>query len=98
MYMLDLRQEGNRYYFKLGRGDDFWDTIRLLKNIFKPGEYTYNDETKEWSVPAKPVCEAKLCMIFTNAASCLALIKSQLPLFPQTTPSASVHRQGGIKK
>jgi len=82
MNMLDLRQHGQRYYFKLGRGPDFWDTIRLIKNTFRPRDYDYDDETKEWSVPATSIDEARLCMIFSNAESCLAFLEAQLPLFP----------------
>ena len=83
MQMLDLRKNNNRYYFKLGPGDDFWDTIRLLKNTFQPKEREYHPETKEWSVPATAINEAKLAMIFENAEMSFAFLKAQLPLFPE---------------
>ena len=81
MKMLDLRQQGNSYYFKLDSGDDFWDTVRLLKNAFRPRERAYNPDTREWSVPATPLNEEKLAMIFSNARDCLTNIKAQMRLF-----------------
>jgi len=83
MNILDLRKEDSYYYFKLGQGADFWDTIRLLKNTFQPKEREYNPETKEWSVPATAINEAKLAMIFENAEMSFAFLKAQLPLFPE---------------
>lgn len=81
MRMLDLREQNGRYYFKLANGEDFWDTIRLLKNSFRPREREYNGETKEWSVPATRVNEAKLAMIFSNAQVSVAYLKAQLTMF-----------------
>ena len=81
MRMLDLRKHNNRYYFRLANGEDFWDTVRLLKNTFRPREREYNDETKEWSVPATPVNGAKLVMIFSNAPISFVYLKAQLTMF-----------------
>lgn len=81
MKMLDLRKHNNRYYFRLADGDDFWDTIRLLKNTFRPKERGYDPDTKEWSVPATPVNEAKLAMIFSNAQICFVYLEAQLKMF-----------------
>jgi len=80
--MLDLRQEERRYCFRIAQDEDFWDTVRLLKNTFKPSQRSYNDATREWSVPASPVSEAKLAMIFGNAESSFTILKPQSPLFP----------------
>ena len=81
MKMLDLRKQNNRYYFKIGQGEDFRDTVRLLKNTFRPREREYNGETKEWSVPATPLNEVKLAMIFSNASICFVYLEAQLTMF-----------------
>jgi len=81
MKMLDLRRDGNRYYFRLDQGEDFWEAVRLLKATFKPAERQYHPDTKEWSVPATPTSEARLSTIFHNAQASFVYLKAQLALF-----------------
>lgn len=85
MNMLNLRKKEGHYYFKLGKGADFMATVYLLKNTFRPEDRGFDDETKEWNVPANEVSEAKLVHIFSNAASVIECFKAQLPLFPEDT-------------
>ena len=81
MKILDLRQHDGRYYFRIGKGGDFRDAIYLIKTTFNPTERDYDDDTKEWSVPATRLSEAKLTMIFSNAAVCLTYLDAQCTMF-----------------
>ncbi len=79
--MLDLREHGKRYYFRVSSGDDFNGAITALKNAFHYTIRTWNPDTKEWSVPATEESEEKLSVIFPNAANVFLGIKAQLRMF-----------------
>ena len=81
MNMRDVREHDGRYHFRVGKGNGFGDTIHLIKTTFRPQERDYDDNTKEWSVPATELNEAKLAMIFSNAESVFEYLHAQFPLF-----------------
>ena len=78
--LLDFRKNGDWYTFRItAQGDDFARAIEELKRAVPLVHRRYDPETKAWSVAVQYAPE--LARIFTNGASCVQLVESQLRLF-----------------
>jgi hypothetical protein len=81
--ILDLREHEGWYHFHIsGSRCGFADALNAVKEAFTYGEERlYDSDTKEWSVPATDESREKLEMIFSNGASAMTALHSQLRMF-----------------
>jgi len=80
--LLDLKLLNGRYYFTWGKGDDWWDKLAKVKELFdEPGERNFVVETSLWDVPATERSENLLKGIFPNGKHVIEGLKSQDTFF-----------------
>lgn len=80
--LLDLRLENGWYWFRFtAEGEEFEAALHAIKQ-FRLKDRIYDPKTKCWALRAGPGAEDMFKNTFINGRTCLMLIESQLPLFP----------------
>jgi len=81
MLLLDFYEHNGWYYFRFGHGDDFSESLRMVKSI-PIEERVYKPENNHlWGCKVTEENERILVKAFENARTCILALKSQLRMF-----------------
>ena len=82
---LELRRDEVRkiryYKFRIGRCDDFEETLTELKRRITPAHRSYDDRTRYWTVKASESNELRLGGLFDNWVEAFENAKLQIGMF-----------------